>query len=99
MSWREDILSNFSPNAHRLTLAADSDGVLTEEGVAAELKRRSYETLKYADNPIAFRYAYERDYRSRWESGEEPCLIASKPTVDLEDGCQDRRSSRRILGL
>jgi len=77
VSWREDILSNFPPNANRLTLAADPDGVLMEEGVAAELKRRSYETLKYADDPIAFRYAYERDCRSRWVSGEEPCVIAS----------------------
>lgn len=75
MSWRGDILGNFPPGVHRLTLAADPDGLLTEEGVAAELERRGYETLEYGDDPIAFRYAYERDYRSRWESGEEPCLI------------------------
>lgn len=75
MSWREDILGDFPSGVHRLTLAADPDGLLTEEGMAAELERRGYETLEYADDAIAFRYAYERDYRSRWESGEEAWLI------------------------
>jgi hypothetical protein len=75
MSWREDILDEFPPGAHGLTLAADPDDLLTEEGVAAELERRGYETLEYGDDPIAFRYAYERDYRARWDSGEESCLI------------------------
>jgi len=75
MSWRADILGDFPPEVHRLTLAADPDNLLTEEGVAAELERRGYETLEYGDDPIAFRYAYERDYRSRWESGGESCLI------------------------
>jgi hypothetical protein len=75
MSWREDVLGEFPPHVHRLTLAADPDGLLTEEGVAAELERRGYEIVDYGDDPIAFRYAYERDYRSRWESGEESCLI------------------------
>src|SRR5215208_6003058 len=75
MSWRADILGNFPTGIHRLTLAADPDGLLTEEGVAAELERRGYETLEHGDDPIAFRYAYERNYRSRWESGEESYLI------------------------
>lgn len=75
MSWREDILGHFPPKACRLTLAADPDGMLTEEGVAAGLERRGYETLEYGDDPIVFRYAYEKDYRSRWESGEVSCLI------------------------
>jgi hypothetical protein len=69
MSWREDILGEFPPGAHRLTLAADPDGLLTEEGVAAGLERRGYDILEYGDDPIAFRYAYERDYRFRWEPG------------------------------
>lgn len=75
MGWRESILDRFPRAVHSLTLAADPDGLLTEGGVAAELERRGYETLEYGDDPIAFRYAYERDYRSRWESGKESCLI------------------------
>ncbi len=75
MSWRGSILGEFPPEAYRLTLAADPDGLLTEEGVAAELERRGYDTLEYGDDPVAFRYAYERNYRSHWEAGEEPCLI------------------------
>ncbi len=74
MSWWEDILSEFPPNGQRLTLAADPDYLLTEEAVAAELRKRGYETLEYGD-PIALRYAYEAEYRMRWEAGEKASLI------------------------
>lgn len=74
MSWREDILSEFPPNGQRLTLAADPDYLLTEEAVAAELRKRGYETLEYGD-PVAFRYLYEADYRPRWKVGEKVSLV------------------------
>lgn len=74
MSWRDEILRHFPPGVHRLTLAADLDGLLTEEGVAAELVERGYETLNYED-PVAFRYAYESGYRALWERGDEAHLV------------------------
>jgi hypothetical protein len=74
MSWREDILRIFPPDGHRLTLAADPDYLLTEEAVAADLRKRGYETLEYGD-PVAFRYLYEADYRPRWKVGEKVSLV------------------------
>ncbi len=72
--WRDEILAEFPPAAYRLTLVADPDELLTEEGVAAALGERGYETLSYED-PIAFRYAYESNYRSRWERGEDSAAL------------------------
>ncbi|MGH3088334.1 MAG: BREX-3 system phosphatase PglZ [Rubrobacteraceae bacterium] len=74
MSWREEILRDFPTDGHKLTLAADPDYLLPEEAVAAELRKRGYETLEYGD-PIAFRYAYEADYKARWKAGEEVSLV------------------------
>lgn len=73
-SWREEILSAFPPGVYRLTLVADPDELVTEEVVAAELRERGFETLSFED-PIAFRYAYESGYRSRWERGEDVALV------------------------
>ncbi len=72
--WRGEILAEFPRALYRLTLVADPDELLTEEGVAAELGERGYETLNYED-PIAFRYAYEFNYRSRWERGEDAVAL------------------------
>jgi hypothetical protein len=58
VSWRDEILAEFPPSVYRLTLVADPDELLAEEGVAAALGKRGYEMLNYED-PIAFRYAYE----------------------------------------
>lgn len=77
--WRKEILAYFPPDAYRLTLAADPDGLLTEEEVSAALRERGYDLLEFED-PIAFRYAYETRHRSRWEWGENTHLV-----VVLED--------------
>jgi hypothetical protein len=74
VSWRDEILGQFPPGEHKLTLVADPDGLLTEEFVAARLRQRNYETVNYED-PIAFRYAYEAGYRARWERGENAYLV------------------------
>lgn len=72
--WRDAILAEFPPGVYRLTLVADSDELLTEEGVTAGLAEHGYETLNYED-PVAFRYAYESGYRCRWERGEDVPLV------------------------
>lgn len=74
MSWRNKILAEFPPGVYRLTLVADPDELLTDEGVTAGLAERGYETLNYED-PVAFRYAYESNYRTRWERGEDAALV------------------------
>ena len=67
-NWRDAILSQFPPQAAKLTSAHDPDGLLLEEGVQRGIRERGYDIAVY-DEPIAFRYAYESDYRARWDAG------------------------------
>ena len=81
--WRDKILKEFTPQVARLTLVADPDGLLTEEGVIQGLRERGFELMAFED-PIAFRFAYESKYRSRWDRGELTELV-----VVLRAGMQD----------
>ncbi|WP_459860670.1 BREX-3 system phosphatase PglZ [Hydrogenophilus hirschii] len=74
MSWREVILKEFSPGVSLLTLVADPDGLLLEEGVLEGIRERGFELIPFED-PIAFRYAFETRFRSRWDRGEETDLV------------------------
>jgi len=73
-NWREQILKEFTPQVSRLTLVADPDGLLTEEGVIHGLRERGFELITFED-PIAFRFAYESRYRSLWDRGELTELV------------------------
>ena len=73
-SWRDQILREFTPDVARLTLVADPDGLLLEEGVLADIRERGFELLPFEDH-IAFRYAYESRFRSRWDQGEKTDLV------------------------
>ena len=57
-SWRDQILSEFTPQVARLTLVADPDGLLLEEGVVEGIRERGFELIPFED-PVAFRYVYE----------------------------------------
>ena len=57
-NWRDTILKNFKPKISRLTLVADPDGLLTEEGMLSAIKDRGFDLIPF-DDPIAFRFAYE----------------------------------------
>ena len=65
-SWRDQILSEFTPQVARLTLVADPDGLLLEEGVLEGIRERGFELIPFEDT-IAFRYAFEAKFRSRWD--------------------------------
>src|SRR5690606_1399969 len=78
-SWRDQILKEFTPGIARLTLAADPDGLLLEEGVYEAIQERGFAVLPY-DDPVAFRYVYESRFRSRWERGEDKALVAVVPS-------------------
>ena len=82
-NWREQILREFTPNVSRLTLVADPDGLLLEEGVLAGIHERGFELIPFEDH-IAFRYAYESKFRSRWDRGEQTDLV-----VVLRSGASD----------
>ena len=73
-SWRDQILREFTPNVTRLTLVADPDYLLLEEGVLAGIRERGFELIPFEDH-IAFRYAYESKFRSRWDQGEQTDLV------------------------
>src|SRR5690606_22981895 len=85
-SWRDRILREFTPELARLTLVADPDGLLLEEGVLEGIRERGYELLPF-DDPVAFRYTYESKFRTRWDRGEQTaCLVVvvRAPSGDLD---------------
>ncbi|HLA81459.1 MAG TPA: BREX-3 system phosphatase PglZ [Thermoleophilia bacterium] len=73
-SWRDQILRDFTPKVARLTLVADPDGLLLEEGILEGIRERGFELIPFEDR-IAFRYAYESKFRSRWDRGERTDLV------------------------
>src|SRR5271165_7034154 len=73
-NWRDGILKNFKPKIPRLTLVADPDGLLTEEGMLSAIRERGFDLIPF-DDPIAFRFAYESQYRSLWDQGQKTDLV------------------------
>ena len=73
-SWRDQILKEFTPQVARLTLVADPDGLLLEEGILHGIRELGFELIPFEDH-VAFRYAYESKYRSRWDHDEETNLV------------------------
>ena len=73
-NWRDTILKNFQPKISRLTLVADPDGLLTEEGMLSAIRERGFDLIPF-DDPIAFRFAYESQYRSQWDQGQKTDLV------------------------
>lgn len=85
-SWRDEILKEFTPQVARLTLVADPDGLLLEEGILKGIEERGFELIPFDDH-VAFRFAYESGYRSRWDRGELTDLV-----VVLRAASSDLRS-------
>jgi hypothetical protein len=72
--WRDQILAQFTPNISRLTLVADPDALLLEECILEGIRDRGFELIPFEDS-IAFRYAYESGFRTRWDFGEKTDLV------------------------
>ena len=68
-SWRDRVLQEFPPGAAPLTVVSDPDGLVLDETVLAELRRRGFDVLVF-DEPVAFRYAYESRCRRYWDDGK-----------------------------
>ncbi len=51
-NWRDHILTEFTPNVARLTLVADPDGLLLEEGVLAGILQRGFELIPFEEKGI-----------------------------------------------
>src|SRR3990170_5363466 len=73
-SWRDQILKEFTPQVARLTLVADPDGLLLEAGILQGIRERGFELIPFEDH-VAFRFAYESKFRSRWDQGEQTDLV------------------------
>ena len=72
--WRDTILKNFQKHIARLTLVADPDGLLTEERMLSAIKDRGFDLIPF-DDPVAFRFAYESQYRRLWDQGAKTDLV------------------------
>lgn len=75
--WREPILRYFTEDVAsfaRLSIAADPDALLTEQELVDEIRRRGFQLIPF-DDAIAFRYAYESQYRAVWDRSEESTLV------------------------
>ena len=68
-NWREHILNEFIPQASRLTLISDPDGLLLEETLFATIVERGFELITFEDN-ATFRFIHESVFRSNWDRGE-----------------------------
>ena len=73
-TWRDLILKEFTPQIARLTLVADPDGLLAEEGVLQGIRERGFDLIPFED-PVAFRFAYESRYRALWDRGDHTDLM------------------------
>ena len=62
------------PQVSKLTLVADPDGLLGEEKLALALRQRGFDLIEFTD-AVAFRYAYESNYRSVWDRGDYTDLV------------------------
>ena len=72
--WRDRILKEFAAKIAPLTLVADPDGLLLEESLLEAIRERGFEILPFEDS-VAFRFAYESRFRSRWVQGETADLV------------------------
>ena len=107
LGWREPILRYFTEDVAsfaRLTIAADPDALLTEQDLVEEIRRRGFELIPF-DDAIAFRYAYESQYRAVWDRSEETTLVvvlrAPRFGVDAlpYDLLQEAKRHSRVLSF
>jgi len=82
-SWRDQILREFTPKVARLTIVADPDGLLLEEGILENIHERGFELIPFDDH-VAFRYVYESKFRSRWDRGEQTDLVVVLRSADSD---------------
>ena len=106
-TWRDRILAQFSrdiANVARLTVVADPDELLTEQGVVDGIRQRGFEIVPFEDH-VAFRYAYERRFREVWDNGNRTNLVVVLRATRSDitglpfDLLQQAERDRRILSF
>ena len=73
-TWRDHILQHFCGPVHRLALVDDPDGLMQEEEVLVAVRQNGFAVLHFQD-PVAFRYAYESEYRHLWNEARGTSLV------------------------
>lgn len=103
--WRDAILGQFRPEiaaTTRLTIVSDPDELLVEQRVVEGLRDAGFELVLF-DDPIAFRFLYERRFREVWDRGEPTRLVVVLRTnaTDVDrlpyDLLREARRERRVL--
>ncbi len=106
-TWRDPILAQFShdiASVARLTVVADPDELLAEQGVVDGIRQCGFDIVPFEDH-VVFRYAYERRFREVWDSGNRTNLVvvlrATRSDItDLPfDLLQQAKRDRRILSF
>jgi PglZ domain len=106
-TWRDPILAHFTPDIAsfaRLTIIADPDDVLTEQGIVDGIRQRGFEIVPFEDH-VTFRYAYERRFRQVWDSGRGTNLVVVLRAARSDisglpfDLLQQAKRDRRILSF
>jgi len=96
LDWRTTLLSHFVPGISRKTVVADPDELFRDDKVFRTLTDRGFKLL-YFEDPIAFRFTYESQFRAAWDRAEttELVVIVRPDTCELEklpaDILQDAR--------
>ena len=68
-TWQGEILKDILHAQTKLVIAADPDGLLSDEKIQQEVREQGFEFMTYGD-PVVFRYEYESRYRSKWDAGQ-----------------------------
>ncbi len=106
-TWREPILAQFSRDiarVARLTVVADPDKLLTEQGIVDGIRQRGFEIVPFEDH-VAFRYAYERRFREVWDNGSDTNLVVVLRAARSDisglpyDLIQQAKRDRRLLSF
>jgi len=82
-TWQNSILALFKPKKEAMIVVIDPDNLLLDETLLAEIQNSSYDILKLEDE-VAFRNRFERNYRSRWDSGEPRHVVIIVHTHERE---------------
>ena len=82
-TWQNSILTLFQPKKEAMIVVIDPDNLLLDETLLAEIQNSSYDILKLEDE-VAFRNRFERNFRSRWDSGEPRHVVIIVHTHERE---------------
>jgi hypothetical protein len=70
MNWQDFILQQLTVHKTRLILVSDPDSLLLQGEILEKIGEMGFQLLQYED-PIEFRYLYEKNFRTFWDREEK----------------------------